>query len=439
MQISTNTNQSAEIQSRKKKRFIRNFVFHLHPPKVPKASIQFNRTFGLGGMAVLLFLIQVLSGLMLRFVYIPLPEKAYDSIIYLQEGIFFGSFIRNIHHWSGVLFVVIAFLHFVRVFYSQAFYAQRRVNWIIGIILLMLAVLSNFTGYLLPWDQLSYWAVTVATNMLAYVPFVGEKVLSLIRGGNDVGSSTLLNFYNFHTGILPLLMAMLMVWHFWRVRKAKGVAIPDYVKSKRVPSYPDFILKEFVVALILIAVISMLSVFFDAPLQDRANPAFSPNPAKAPWYFMGIQELLLHIHPVFAFLVLPLFFFGGLIWVPYAFKSGNEGVWFHSEKGKTLAIQAGILALILTPLTIVLEEFLLHFENWLPNIPGGISEGLIPFLLLTFSFGAYILLLRKKYKADRNEIVVAIFTVFVVAYIVLTITGVWFRGESMHLDWPWKI
>ena len=126
--------QAIENQSKKSKNFHRNFVFHLHPPKIQEASIEFNRTFGLGGMAVLLFLIQFLTGIMLRFIYIPLPEKAYDSIVYLQQGIYFGHFIRNIHHWSGVLFVIVAFLHFIRVFYSQAFYAPRRINWIIGII-----------------------------------------------------------------------------------------------------------------------------------------------------------------------------------------------------------------------------------------------------------------------------------------------------------------
>lgn len=411
----------------------------MHPPRVSKASIRFNRTFGLGGMALLLFLVQAITGLLLRFAYAPSPDKAYDSILYIENSIYFGGFVRGIHHWSGLFFVIITFLHFVRVFYSQAIFVPRRINWIIGMGLLILAIFSNFTGYLLPWDQLSYWAVTVATSMLSYIPFIGDGLLRIVRGGSDVGSATLLNFYNFHTGILPISMLILMLWHFWKVRKAKGVAVPEGIDDIRVPTNPNLLLKELVVGLVLLAVLFLFSALIATPLLDRANPAYSPNPAKAPWYFMGIQELLLHIHPFFAFVVIPLFFFGGLIWYPFVIKTGNQGVWFHSEKGKKIALQAVWLALILTPATLLLEEYFLHFEDWLPRWPKGISEGLIPFVLLLGSFGLYVLFLKRKYKASIYEIVVGLFTVFVVAYIVLSIIGIWFRGESMQLYWPWNL
>jgi len=416
-----------------------NFIFHLHPPWVSAASIRFNRTFGLGGMALLLFLIQGLTGMLLRFAYVPSPEKAYDSILYIDHDILFGGFVRNIHHWSGIFFVIITFMHFIRVFYSQAIFVPRRVNWIIGMGLLVFVIFSNFTGYLLPWDQLSFWAVTVATNMLTYIPFIGDGLLKIIRGGNDVGSATLLNFYNFHTGILPIGMVLLMTWHFWKVRKAKGVAIADGLSDHRVPSNPNLVLKELVVGLILIAIIFLISAVWDAPLLDRANPAYSPNPAKAPWYFMGIQELLLHIHPFFAFVVIPLFFFGGLIWLPFSIKEGNQGVWFHSEKGKKLALQAAILAIILTPVAIFLEEYILHVEDWLPGWPKGVSEGVIPFLLLIGSFALYLFFIKQKYKANALEMIVALFTVFIVSYIVLSIIGIWFRGEGMVLTLPWNL
>jgi quinol-cytochrome oxidoreductase complex cytochrome b subunit len=371
--------------------------------------------------------------------YVPTPAEAYDSILFINSEIFFGGFIRNIHHWSGIFFVIITFLHFIRVFYSQAIFVPRRINWIIGMGLLILAILSNFTGYLLPWDQLSFWAVTVATNMLTYIPLIGDWMLSVIRGGNDVGSATLLNFYNFHTGILPIAMVLLMIWHFWKVRKAKGVAISALEPEIRIPSNPDLLLKELVVGLILLALIFLLSALFNAPLQERANPAFSPNPAKAPWYFMGIQELLLHIHPFFAFLVLPLVFFASLIWLPYAIKEGNQGSWFHSSKGKRLTAQAAWLALIFTPLSVLLEDYVLHFEAWLPSVPKAISEGLIPMMLLLASFGIYLGFLKKRYKPTMIELIIALFTVFVVSYTVLTIIGIWFRGEGMQLMWPWEI
>ena len=128
----------------------RSFIYHLHPKKVPKASIRFNRTFGLGGMAALIFLIQAISGILLRFEYVPVPEKAYDSILIIENDVLFGQFVRNLHHWSGVFFVMVSFLHFIRVFFSQSIYKLRRANWNIGIAMFFIVMLSNFTGYLLP-------------------------------------------------------------------------------------------------------------------------------------------------------------------------------------------------------------------------------------------------------------------------------------------------
>jgi quinol-cytochrome oxidoreductase complex cytochrome b subunit len=419
----------------------RNFIYHLHPPRVAKASIRFDRTFGLGGMALLLFLVLAFSGLLLRFAYIPTPAEAYDSILMINSEILFGKFVRNIHYWSGIFMVIITFLHFVRTFLAQAYYDIRRINWILGLALLILVVFSNFTGYLLPWDQLSFWAVTVATNMLDYFPGVGKAMQDIVRGGADVSSATLLNFFTFHTGILPVLMTMVMVYHFWKVRKAKGVALPaDAKETERVPSNPDLLVRELTVGLTLIAVILLLSVFFAAPLQDRANPAYSPNPAKAPWYFMGIQELLLHMHPFFSVIVLPFLFFAAMVYLPYHRWSGHQpGRWFHSEKGMKLAVQAVMLAAIITPLVVLIDEYVFRIKDWAIGTPLFISQGLIPFTFLILTLVAYVIYLKKIHKAGSIEITIALFVVFVTAYIILTIVGVWFRGEGMALVWPWNI
>jgi len=136
----TNQNKQNDKQSRAKSR---SFLNHLHPPVLPEISIRFNRTFGLGGLSALLFLIQLFTGILLRFEYIPVPEKAYDSILFIENEVFFGQFVRNIHHWAGTFFVVVVFLHFVRVFLSQAIYEKRRVNWLIGLALFFLVMLSN--------------------------------------------------------------------------------------------------------------------------------------------------------------------------------------------------------------------------------------------------------------------------------------------------------
>ncbi len=416
----------------------RSFIYHLHPPKVARSAIRFDRTFGLGGMALLLFLLLSFTGLLLRFAYIPTPAEAYDSILFINGEVLFGKFIRNIHYWSGILLVIITFLHFVRTFLAQAYYGERGVNWLLGVALLVLVVFSNFTGYLLPWDQLSFWAVTVATNMLDYFPGVGKAMQDIVRGGADVSAATLLNFYTFHTGILPVLMILVMVYHFWKVRKAKGVALaPDASDSDRVPSNPDLLLRELVVGLVLVAVVLLLSVFFSAPLQDRANPAYSPNPAKAPWYFMGVQELLLHMHPFFSVVVLPLLFFAAMVYLPYfQWKEPVPGRWFHSELGKRLAIRAALLALVLTPVVVLIDEYVFRIKEWGLGTPLVVSQGLIPFGFLVLTLGIYVLYLKKYCRANRIEITIALFTVFLVSYLVLTIVGVWFRGEGMVLSWP---
>lgn len=414
------------------------FLFHLHPLKIAERSILYSRTFGLGGMAALAFLIQAFTGLLLRFYYEPNPADAYNSVKFIEQGILFGQLIRNVHHWSGILFVLITFLHLVRVFLSQAIYKPRRMNWIIGLGLFVIVILSNFSGYLLPWDQLSFWAVTVATNMLEYVPVIGNWLQQMVRGGTEVNGATLLIFYNFHTGIFPFLILILMIYHFWKVRKAKGVAIPESESQMvTVYAYPNLVKKELVVALVFIALVLILSVLFNAPLLDRANPSYSPNPAKAPWYFMGVQELLLHFHPFFAVVVIPLLFFGGLVYLPYSsLKNVQTGHWFYSEKGKRLAIQSALSAIIITPLVIIVDEYLLQLGSVLANIPKIISEGLIPFLLLITSFLIYIVFMRKKQKAGGYEVIVSIFTLIIVSYIILTITGIWFRGQGMILIWP---
>jgi quinol-cytochrome oxidoreductase complex cytochrome b subunit len=434
----TSTKQTTATPARAKSR---NFIYHLHPPKIAKRALRFDRTFGLGGMAVLLFLIQALTGMLLRFVYVPTPAEAYDSILLINREVLFGSFVRNIHHWAGIFFVIITFLHFVRTFLAQTYYPPRRVNWVLGVLLLFLVVFSNFTGYLLPWDQLSYWAVTVATNMLDYFPLIGNGMQEAVRGGSEVGSATLLNFYTFHTGILPVAILIIMIYHFWKVRKAKGLALPVESKAtERVPTDPDLLSRELVVGLTLIAILFLLSVFFSAPLQERANPAYSPNPAKAPWYFMGVQELLMHMHPIFSVVVLPVLYFGGLFYLPYyRWKNPNPGYWFHSEKGKKLVVEGALLALFLTPAIVLIDEYIFRFQEGMKGLPLWISQGVIPFVFVVLTLSGYLVYLQKRRKANAIERIVVLFVVVNVSYLVLTVVGIWFRGEGMVLIWPWEV
>ena len=211
-------------------------------------------------------------------------------------------------------------------------------------------------------------------------------------------------------------------------------------KGEMVPTIPNLILRELVVAAVLIAFIMLLSIVYDAPLGAEANPGLSPNPTKAPWYFAGFQELLLHIHPLFAFVVMPFIIAGVLILLPYIpYDDNTDGVWFVSHRGRRMAIVAAIVAIVLTPLLILADELFFDFAAWVPGIPPIVSSGLLPAVVILAALGGFYALMKRTYNATTNEAVQAVFVLVLVAFIILTITTVWFRGEGMALMWPWKV
>ena len=167
----------------------------------------------------MLFGILLVTGIYLMFVYTPSVGSAYGDMQNLKTGVGFGQLIRNVHRWSAHLMVLVVALHLVRVFYAGAYKKPREFNWVIGVMLLLLTLGFSFTGYLLPWDQLAYWAVTVGTNLVHYVPLVGGQLQDLLIGGPQVGQNTLLRFYALHVAVLPLLLALMLTVHIWRVRK----------------------------------------------------------------------------------------------------------------------------------------------------------------------------------------------------------------------------
>ena len=358
----------------------------------------------------------------------------------------FGQLIRNIHHWSGNLLLIIVFLHFLRVFFTGAFHPPRQFNWIIGLVMFLAVLTSNITGYLLPWDQLAYWAITICTGMLEYIPGIGEWLQGLIRGGSDIGPATLSIFFAIHTAIIPACLLVLMPWHFWRVRKTGGLVIPrrpdeeEGSVDKKVPTIPNLVLREIVVAVVLIAVIMGISVIFNAPLEAKANPGLSPNPTKAPWYFAGFQELLLHFHPLFALFIIPVFMLIALISIPYLnYQTYTAGVWFSSHRGRRMMVVAVLTAVIITPIGIIADEFVIDFAAWIPGLSSVVSNGILPAAFVLAGIIVFYWLVKKKYTATNNESIQSVFVLLVVAFIILTITGIRFRGKGMTLIWPWEI
>lgn len=433
--------REAKTGHRKKKRSsFGSLLLHIHPRALPDENLSLAHTWGLGGASLLLVLLQAFSGILLLFVFQPVPEKAYESVRFLMDQVLFGRFVRNMHYWSANLLVVVVLLHMLRVFFTDAFHAPRRFNWVIGLCLFGLVLMSNFTGYLLPWDQLAYWAVTISTGMMEYIPLVGTALQNLIRGGTEMGPSTLSNFFVFHVVLIPLCFLVLLPFHFWRVRKDGGVVRPrtagseESPPSRMVPAMPVLVIREVALGLAVLAVIFLLAAMFDAPLGDSANPGLSPNPTKAPWYFMGPQELMLHFHPLFAVFIIPLILVGLLVYLPYKrYDADVSGVWFRSEKGRRTAMVSALAALVITPAAIVADEFILDFESWFPGLPPAVSNGLLPVVLIASILAGGYWRVRKKYSDTNNEAIQALFVFLLVAFMVLTAFGIRLRGEGMAL------
>jgi quinol-cytochrome oxidoreductase complex cytochrome b subunit len=335
-----------------------NFFLHIYPVKIPARVLRLRYSFRLGFIAAVLFGILLVTGVYLMFVYTPSPAAAYGDMQRLGTGVGFGQLIRNVHRWSAHLMVLVVVLHLVRVFYAGAYKRPRQFNWVIGVTLLLITLGLSFTGYLLPWDQLSYWAVTVGTNIVHNVPVVGVTLQDLLIGGDQVGASTLLRFYALHVAVLPGLLIVTLAIHIWRVRKdgfaverastgafaeeatarplpgapahlyggrtrllgvvdRESVTAEDRPVGDTVFTWPHLVVRHVVVALGTAAVALALGVAFAAPLRGLANPNVTPEPSKAPWYFSALQELLSHFDPLVAGVLVPSSIVLTLLLIPY--------------------------------------------------------------------------------------------------------------------------
>jgi len=408
---------------------VRNFLLHWFPAKITRESLSWNYSFWLGTITAVLFLILTITGAVLMFLYVPSVERAYLSVKDLEYAVSFGWFLRGLHRISAHLMVAVVFLHMVRVFLTGAYKdgaaagQNRPLNWIVGVALLLATLLLSFTGYLLPWDQLAFWAITVGTNIASAAPVVGEAIRFILLGGNTIEQGTLIRFYVLHCFFLPLLVIALFSYHMWRVRKDGGLACVDRlaleqkrekaapIKSKTysllgvtsgmtvhvetslvnedkhtVQSSPNLTRRLALVTMLTTAAASVLTLVLRAPLEEAANPAVTPNPAKAPWYFLWLQELVTDTTFTIAGFTINGALVGGIIipgllvaaalaW-PYFDKSTvrSVGMWFAKERRKqNLIFLLIVLAvLILTVIGTYLRgpywNFYWPWESW-PEAP----------------------------------------------------------------------
>ena len=408
---------------------VRNLLLHWFPAKATKRSLSFSYSFWLGTISAVLFAILCFTGTVLMFLYVPSIERAYQSIKDLEYVVSFGSFIRGLHRICAHLMVAVVFLHMMRVFLTGAYRngtganQNRPLNWIIGVGLLLATLLLSFTGYLLPWDQLAYWAITVGTNIASAAPIIGDKIRFVLLGGNHIDQNTLLRFYVLHCFFLPVIVTFVFAWHMWRVRKDHGLACVDHlaltqksentvpVKTKTysllgiakgrtvhvetslvdedihtVRSSPNLTRRLLMVALATMLICCVLTLLLQAPLEEAANPKVTPNPAKAPWYFLWLQELVtdttLHIgsFTINGALIGGILLPGVLVLLlavwPYLDKSPLRtiGVWFAKERrAQNIAFLLVVLAVL--ALTVVgtfmrgpYWKLFWPWESW-PDIP----------------------------------------------------------------------
>ncbi|HEY5172038.1 MAG TPA: cytochrome bc complex cytochrome b subunit [Acidimicrobiia bacterium] len=377
-----------------------NVFLHVYPVKIPKRVLRLRYSLRLGFIAAVLFGILLVTGIYLMFVYTPSVGSAYGDMQHLKTGVGFGQLIRNVHRWAAHLMVLVVALHLVRVFYAGAYKKPREFNWVIGVMLLLLTLGFSFTGYLLPWDQLAYWAVTVGTNLVHYVPLVGGRLQDLLIGGPQVGQNTLLRFYALHVAVLPMLLVLMLVVHIWRVRKdgfaverssvgafaeeateqppsppapaatpmaraapelyggrvrLLGVVDRESITEEARPvddtvfTWPHLLVRHVVVALGTAAVVLGLAVSFSAPLRGLANPNLTPEPAKAPWYFAGLQELLSRFDGLVAGILVPAGAVLVLMLLPYIDRNPDTRA---SHRKVAISLFSLLLAITVT-LTVI--------------------------------------------------------------------------------------
>jgi len=424
---------------RRMREVLNSLILHLHPVRVPAAAIRYTYTWGLGGISALLFVLLAFTGVLLMFRYEPTVDRAYISIQLLETQVAFGSLIRALHHWSANLLVITVFLHMFRVFFTGGFKQKRAGNWVIGLVLLVLVLVFNFTGYLLPWDQLSYWAITVGTSLLSYVPLIGPPLSAAALGGREVGQIALSNFYALHVAGLPALTLILLAYHFWRVRKDGGISqplLPKGEKPVRVTTIPHLVRREVAAGAVVLAGMLVWAMLVPAPLGQIANPLHSPNPAKAAWYLGGIQELLLHMETRAAMLLVAILF-AGIALIPVIDRhDANVGIYFRSKVGRRAAIIGTILSLDLVPLLIIADEGWAGFSSLLPTWSPFVSNGLLPLALVLIGLFVIYTFIRLVLKANRSEALTGLFAFVMMSFIVLTVTCAFFRGPNMALVLP---
>ena len=375
------------------------FWIHFIPTDndVTRESYSIRYSLYLGTISAVIFTILCATGLLQMLRYVPSVERAYWSVKDLQFIFPFGWFIRDLHRISAYLMVVFVFLHLCRTFYTGAFKKGRRkktngwINWMIGIMLLVLTLAMAFTGYVLPWDQVGYWGATIGTNIIKSIPIIGDWLRYFALGGNELGQNFLIRIYALHVLLLPLLTVLFISYHFWRNRRDGGLACEDNLevdtakgnesgqtssgleKDEVLRRTPMFLIRLIWVSLGTVALTILLALFVSIPLNAPANPVMAENPAKAPWFLLWLQELVARTTISVGQYRINGGFVGGvfipgllLTWlalVPFFDNSppAATGVWFHRSRLRQNIVFTIILLAIIC---LIFFTYFCRGPNW---------------------------------------------------------------------------
>ncbi|HET6853290.1 MAG TPA: cytochrome bc complex cytochrome b subunit, partial [Pyrinomonadaceae bacterium] len=251
-----------------------------------------------GGMTLFLFTVQVVTGILLLLYYRPSSENAFESVQFIITEVQFGWLIRSIHSWSANLMIATLFIHLFSVFFLRAYRRPREITWVSGVVLLFIVICFGFSGYLLPWNKLAYFATKVGTEIAGVVPIVGRPVLRFLRGGDEVTGATLTRFFGFHVAVLPATATVFIGIHVLLVQ-LHGMSVPPTLKKENVRTMkfvPNFLLRDLIGWILAIGVLAALAALFPWELGEKADP-FAPAPAgiKPEWYFLFMFQTLKYV------------------------------------------------------------------------------------------------------------------------------------------------
>ncbi len=331
------------------------FLFHIRPRYYEQGSTIFSHTFRLGFFTTFFFFVELITGLILMIYYTPSPAEAYNSILDLMSNVPFGKMLRDIHRLGAEGMVIFTALHMLRTFLTGSYKKDRSFTWLTGVILLGITLILSFSGYLLPWDQLAYWAVTIGTSMAEAAPVFGEQANLLLRGAPDIGAGGLLRFYLLHVVLLPLAAVLVISIHYYKVAREHGISLPAKYEEgdvspeekkeakRRIDFIPDLLTSEvFWTSLGLFLVILGVTVMgYSAPLEHVANPQQTPLDTKAPWYFWWLQGMLKLGDKSLMGIILPTLLVLLLFAVPYIDRNPHRSLY-----KRPLAVAIGLLGVI---------------------------------------------------------------------------------------------